>query len=1021
MKFIKKIKDVKIKITAIMTAIALCIGMSAGSVKVIADEISSSNENTTMTGDINGDNRINSLDLSKLKQGILYNQTLSMDTADTNGDGLIDVNDVNELQDYILGRISGFSGDIKKAFNSVDRTLVTKTVTGDDISACETQITAEMAELAQNLGTAQEIYNYVLNNVNTEFYYGSRKGAIGTYEQNGGNDFDQASLLIAMLRYQGYTANYASADIVISDDDLLNMTAASDVSAAKRIFTSQARTLEDYSTGKYKTSQTFVSFETNDGTFFLDPSFKYYKLKEDAVDFKSIMDTLDTEYDLTGEGLDIKDISSQIEGAYGNQPINEIFPMYEIVKQDSTGGLPYEVVSDEATCFSIVPPEKSDAIQLYLGDSKIFSLRSAYLYSKNLTIEYELTEDALAYLNAYDYNIDSIDDLTVDLRPYSNLAQIYPVIKLDGEKVANGSSNLLGSKETMHINIRSAGKTLDFEKELTYGGLYSIVFDYQNISPQDIAASYAKLPQKSEDQMQTTENNVFGSKFLMDTLSLLGKSYFSQIDTNNALYSEMSDVDYSRSLSVAVVDFTPDIYTQYGSTKLNKQGKISIDVIGNQTSFISHENNSTEESKIKQSTGYLSSYYESEVIKQFTGFQAVSTAEVLSRSAEQGIDILYLSSANSSELDASTLSTQNKTDIAALLNEGKYVTVPNSEISIDNWSGTGYIVYDPETDSSSYIINNNLNGGSLCSWVGLAYLSDILISVVECTWAFDMIMLGATIFAAGVIMLTGPIGWAALAVTAAGLGITIAGTFYVKNIGDRLYNSTELMNQYVAGDTAAGEQLKLNAAVHVGGVSLFYGFFKSVSVIANKVGKPFAETLLGKKAGTFFANAFKNTPGGCEQALEILNRISLKYSNIITSIVDNYGNELANNISNEYESNGIKGVEEIIENIDNGVAEYGDSLGRMGTYVESPNLKVDWTLYAEHGTEQMVTREITKEMVNYYVDNGKALLQSNGDKFAFVTKEGVAVVSKEGKLITTWSSDNFDDAMLWIIKKLFGE
>ena len=46
-------------------------------------------------------------------------------------------------------------------------------------------MTAEMAEVAQILKTPLELYKYVLNNVNTEFYYGSRKGAIGTYEQNG--------------------------------------------------------------------------------------------------------------------------------------------------------------------------------------------------------------------------------------------------------------------------------------------------------------------------------------------------------------------------------------------------------------------------------------------------------------------------------------------------------------------------------------------------------------------------------------------------------------------------------------------------------------------------------------------------------------------------------------------------------------------------------------------------------------------------------------------------------------------
>ena len=64
---------------------------------------------------------------------------------------------------------------------------------------------------------------------------------------------------------------------------------------------------------------------------------------------------------------------------------------------------------------------------------------------------------------------------------------------------------------------------------------------------------------------------------------------------------------------------------------------------------------------------------------------------------------------------------------------------------------------------------------------------------------------------------------------------------------------------------------------------------------------------------------------------------------------------------------------------------------------------------------------MTQEMVNNIVENGKVLSQNNGNKFAYITQEGVAIVSKEGKLITAWSSADFDSSMLEIISKLFGE
>ncbi len=115
---------------------------------------------------------------------------------------------------------------------------------------------------------------------------------------------------------------------------------------------------------------------------------------------------------------------------------------------------------------------------------------------------------------------------------------------------------------------------------------------------------------------------------------------------------------------------------------------------------------------------------------------------------------------------------------------------------------------------------------------------------------------------------------------------------------------------------------------------------------------------------------------------------------------------------------------ELVDNIKGGtstLAQYGDDFGKMGTYVENPNIKVDWTQYAEHAAERMQQRGMTQEMVNNIVENGKVLSQNNGNKFAYITQEGVAIVSKQGKLITAWSSADFDSSMLEIISKLFGE
>ncbi|WP_248404867.1 DUF6531 domain-containing protein [Butyrivibrio fibrisolvens] len=100
---------------------------------------------------------------------------------------------------------------------------------------------------------------------------------------------------------------------------------------------------------------------------------------------------------------------------------------------------------------------------------------------------------------------------------------------------------------------------------------------------------------------------------------------------------------------------------------------------------------------------------------------------------------------------------------------------------------------------------------------------------------------------------------------------------------------------------------------------------------------------------------------------------------------------------------------------------YGETFGKMGTYVENPNILVDWEQYAFHGSERMMERGITREMIEYYISEGKVLMQGAGTKFAYVTTEGVAVVSNTGRLITAWTKDTFDANMIEIVERLCGE
>ncbi len=85
-----------------------------------------------------------------------------------------------------------------------------KTVTPDDTATTgEAPISNEIAALAQSLNwNPVSLYEYVKNNIKTEWYWGCMKGAEETLHQKGGNDCDQATLLTALLRASGFPTRY---------------------------------------------------------------------------------------------------------------------------------------------------------------------------------------------------------------------------------------------------------------------------------------------------------------------------------------------------------------------------------------------------------------------------------------------------------------------------------------------------------------------------------------------------------------------------------------------------------------------------------------------------------------------------------------------------------------------------------------------------------------------------------------------------------------------------------------------
>jgi hypothetical protein len=102
------------------------------------------------------------------------------------------------------------------------------------------------------------------------------------------------------------------------------------------------------------------------------------------------------------------------------------------------------------------------------------------------------------------------------------------------------------------------------------------------------------------------------------------------------------------------------------------------------------------------------------------------------------------------------------------------------------------------------------------------------------------------------------------------------------------------------------------------------------------------------------------------------------------------------------------------------VAAVGTSFGKLGTLVANNGKQViNWANTASYGLQRMAERGVTQNMANTWVRTGKAIQQSDG-RILYVTQQGAAVVDKAGRLITTYTSKDFDANMVKVIKQLFG-
>ena len=721
-------KQIK-KFFSFIIAAAFTFCFNGNNLKTVSDEIKTLTAyaaNATY-GDATNDGVVDVFDLIIAREKLA---TEDSGTLDLDGNDVINGVDLSLLNDFLLGSCDEFPVSIREQLKNVDYTVV------DDTSAIEVSLTKEMAEFTESLGSPVKVYEYLYNNIDTSFYTNLRKGAIGVFEEKCGNDVDQASLLIAMLKHLGYNAYYYTQYIAVTEQQLLDWTGCQSIDAAKKVILTGGREVSegplyyDSEENYFYFNHTFVVVEIDSNYYGVDTSFKKYKRVTTAYDELDLKIDENIYKDFIDCNLVIEEPEIDEEWFNKLDKQSNYYMKSNIIEQKSFDELPLEseyIMLPQYNTYEAI----SDSISLDTQSSQLNNSR--YIVSNNLKMETNPTSKNRAVNETFDYEMidfsfgDGLMRVKTAYLYGKNVTVSYNQSSLKHELRFNDELILESKKISINDTIEftvtayTIGMEYSSTKTITAGEMISVVFDFERISPNIISYAYS-------DYLETTEESLRNSDLLKNInestkeaaidvinnyenlgklLRYIGIEMYSQAHIFNDYLSQMADIRNENGIVFSLISYQPTI----SQGKIEKQGNFSTSsAICNNA--ISRSGNEAARQSYNLIYGMYGSTLEKKAFEKILGIYCLSPIDILNEAQLQGTDLVTVNSFNKDELANLELNIHQSeiNKISSYIDEGYNVTLPRNFVYVtdqsgndtEEWGGIAYILTIPENGTSEY-------------------------------------------------------------------------------------------------------------------------------------------------------------------------------------------------------------------------------------------------------------------------------------------------------------------------------
>jgi transglutaminase-like putative cysteine protease len=588
-------------------------------------------------------------------------------------------------------------------------------VTAADIAAsAEAPVSKEIADLAQSLQwNPVLIYEWVKNNVETEWYWGVMKGAEETLHQKSGNDADQAALLAALLRASGYPSRFVKGTIEFFPDidKVKNLTGLTDPMQIAAFFQKAGIAFKPVIAGGG-----IANFQVEH--IWVESRIPYANYRGAVIDDQGkTWLGLDTSVKPQGytrnTPLDIPaDVTAPVRDDYlsANQDKTPLEFLQGKVKDYLDVNRPGKTWQDALSTRTIIP----DVLKIIPASLqfKVIAVTGEYtelpaelrhqvkftakadgndLYS--ITLETQKLTNKRVILT---YEPETVEDQQIidsygglDNTP-SYLVRLRPVLTLDGERQIVATDGLpMGGEYTLTIDVVTPNGTETITSAQIVGNLTAIGI---------VGGKAAALsPVADSDDAQT----------------LLHKEAISYIDRWNRAEDQLAafyKVAQIRPLpAVVIVGGLIDV-TYILDTPHDFQWKgVFIDAILRGIEVVG---NATGEKEFMRLSSLQGSVLENRIFEDDFKVESISTAKLLHLANVDGTPLVNIDKTNVTDVLPTLPFDDNvKADIANAVNQGLTVTIPRAEIGYEDWSGIGYIKENPETGESGWMLTGMVAGG----------------------------------------------------------------------------------------------------------------------------------------------------------------------------------------------------------------------------------------------------------------------------------------------------------------------